>query len=146
MRHIIAETTVGNVAADRAGHIRCPGRYGGDGFSGQCGAVTSRHTAESPTDKAVIRSTGAAFLAPPSTTASADAVRIALETVGKACGEPHLPLHLYRLRHCLRGTRCRRFFCTRPPAAPVITGAAVSGSMREYPEPVWATFSPIAAR
>ena len=85
MRHIIAETTVGNVAADRAGHIRCPGRYGGDGFSGQCGAVTSRHTAESPTDKAD-RSTGTH-----SCTAVHDRItdiRIALETVGKACSEP----------------------------------------------------------
>ena len=85
MRHIIAETTVGNVAADRARHIRCPGRYGGDGFSGQCGAVTGCHTAESPTDKAD-RSTGTH-----SCTAVHDCItdiRIALETVGKACGEP----------------------------------------------------------
>ena len=85
MRHIIAETAIGNIAADRTGHIRCSGRYGRDGFSGQCGAVTGCHTAESSTDKAD-RSTGTHPC-----TAVHDRItdiRIALETVGKACGEP----------------------------------------------------------
>ena len=85
MRHIIAETTVGNVAADRTGHIRCSGRYGRDGFSGQCGAVTGCHTAESPTDKAD-RSAGAHSCA--AVHDRITDIRIALETVGKACSEP----------------------------------------------------------
>jgi len=85
MRHIIAETAVGNIAADRTGHIRCSGRYGRDGFSGQCGAVTGCHTAESPTDKAD-RSAGAHSCA--AVHDRITDIRIALETVGKACSEP----------------------------------------------------------
>ena len=85
MRHIIAETAVGNVAANRTRHIRCSGRHGRNGFSGQCGAVTGCHTAESPTDKAD-RSASAHSCA--AVHDRITHIRIALETVGEACGKP----------------------------------------------------------
>ena len=83
----------------------------------------------------------APILVPPSTTASRT-YELPLKRLAKPAANPvaaaPVPVAELPPRNTLPALLA-------PPATPVITRAAISSSM-PIPEPVWATFSPIAAR
>ena len=83
----------------------------------------------------------ASILVPPSTTASRT-YELPLKRLAKPAANPvaaaPVPVAALPPRNTLPALLA-------PPATPVITRAAISSSI-PIPEPVWATFSPIAAR